>query len=242
MQKVLSVIATVTLACLMTGEVANAATSPSTADFASMSPAQIVTLSLANAQRAGSCTNVSQGTAVGYTFGSTTTSGNAAAQQLTHFNASTGRVLLIGDHLFVKESAALLSLQFRKADPKWANKWLSIPRGNSAYVPLASGLLFSAMMSQVRPSGALHKSKLGTLNGVAVIAVAGDANATLGLSKGVETLFVATTAPYLPVELLAGGRSQGVPTSLKVTFSHWGRRVSYSAPTDATPISATDLR
>ncbi len=240
MQKALSVIATVALASLMSGEVANAA-SPSRADFTSMSPAQMVTLSLADALKSGSCTDVTQGTAVGYTFGSTTNSSNSAALQLTHFNKSTGQILLIGDRLYVKESAALISLQFGKAAPQWANKWLSIPRGNSAYVSLSSGVLFSAMMSQVRPSGTLHKSKLGTLDGVAVIAIAGSANANLGLAKGVETLFVSTTAPYLPVELLAGGRSQGVPTSLTVTFSHWGRRVSYNAPTHVTPISATNL-
>lgn len=241
MKKALSVISAVTLVILVMGEVASAASSRSTPNLTNMSPAQIVNLSLANAQAIGACTNTSQGTAVGYTFGSTTNSSIDQAQESTHFNKSTGQVLLIKGRLYVNESAALISLQFGKADPKWANQWISIPRANSAYVPLSSGLLFSSMMSQVRPAGTLHKSKLGTLNGVSVIAIAGSANAQLGLSQGVETLFVAAKAPYLPVQLLAGGRSQGVPTSLTVNFSHWGRHVTYSAPSKVTPISATDL-
>ncbi|NNN08797.1 MAG: hypothetical protein HKL85_06335 [Acidimicrobiaceae bacterium] len=241
MKKALNVIAAVVIATLVMGEAASAASSSLTSNFANMSAAQIVNLSLSNAQATGACTNTSQGTAVGYTFGSTTKSSIDQAQQSTHFNKSTGQVLLIKGRLYVNESAALISLQFGKADPKWANKWISIPKGNSSYVPLSSGLLFSSMMSQVRPTGTLHKSKLGTLNGVLVIAIAGSANPELGLTRGVETLFVAAKAPYLPVKLLAGGRSQGVPTSLTVTFSHWGRHLSYSVPRLVTPISATDL-
>jgi hypothetical protein len=178
---------------------------------------------------------------VGNTFGSTMTSLTDEAQETTYFNKSTGKVLLIKGHLYVNESAALITLQFGKADPKWANRWISIPQGNAAYVPFSSGLLFSSMISQVRPAGTLRKSKIGTLNGERVIAISGSANAELGLTKSVATLFVAASAPYLPVELLAGGRSQGIPTSLTVTFSRWGHHASYRAPSGVTPISSTDL-
>jgi hypothetical protein len=241
MKKALSVIVAVTLASVLPDVAANAASHSVPPNLSELSATQIVNLSLANAHAQGTCTNSSKGTAVGYTFGSTTNSGTDEAQESTYFNKSTGRVLLIKGHLFVDESAPLIALQFGKADPKWANRWISIPPGNKAYVPFSTGLLFSSMMSQVRPTGTLHKSKIGTLNGVKVIAVSGSANAELGLTKGVETLYVATSAPYLPVELLAGGRSQGVPTSLKVTFSHWGHHFSYSAPRGVTPISSTDL-
>lgn len=240
MKKAQCVIAAVTLASMMTGEAAGAAAG-ATVRLTSMSAAQIVSLSLSNAQALGACTNTSKGTAVGNTFGSTTSSSSDEAKESTYFNKSTGEVLLIKGHLFVKESAALIALQFAKSDPKWANKWISIPPGNTAYVPFSSGLLFTSMISQVRPAGALRKSKVGTLNGVKVIAISGNANAELGLTKSVATLFVAASAPYLPVELLAGGRSQGVPTSLTVTFSHWGHHVSYSAPRGFVPISSTDL-
>jgi hypothetical protein len=241
MKKALRVIVAVTLASVLPGVAAGAASHSVPSKLSQLSATQIVNLSLSNAHARGSCTNASKGTAVGYTFGSTTNSGTNEARESTYFNKSTGQVLLIKGHLYVNESAPLIALQFDKSDPKWANKWISIPPGNSAYVPFSAGLLFSSMMSQVRPTGTLHESKIGTLNGVKVIAVSGSANAELGLTKGVETLFVSASAPYLPVELLAGGRSQGVPTSLTVTFSHWGHLFSYSAPRGVTPISSTDL-
>ncbi|HEY5121214.1 MAG TPA: hypothetical protein VII84_06530 [Acidimicrobiales bacterium] len=241
MKKALNVIAAVTLASMLAGEAASAASHVAHSSLTKLSATQIVTLSLANAHALGTCTNSSKGTAVGYTFGSTTNSGTNEAQESTYFNKSTGKVLLIEGRLYVNESAPLIALQFGKADPKWANKWISISTGNKAFVPFSSGLLFSSMISQVRPVGTLHKSKVGTLNGVKVIAISGSANAELGLTKSVETLFVAASAPYLPVELLAAGRSQGVPTSLTVNFSHWGHHFSYSAPRGVTPISSTDL-
>ena len=98
------------------------------------------------------------------------------------------------------------------------------------------------MLSQVRPAGSLRKSNVGTINGVRVVAISGGANSELGLTKGVATLFVSASAPFLPVELLTGGRSQGVPTSLTVSFSHWGERVVANVPGGATPITSTDLR
>ena len=230
-----------TLVSTWASGVAGASASSAT-NLASMSAAQIVNLSLKNARAIGSCTDTSKGSAAGNTFGSTTVSGAVDAQESNYFNKATGRVILLKGRLFVKESAALLALQFTTSDPKWANRWISIPASNAAYVPLSSGLTFSAMLSQVRPAGSLRKSKVGTINGVRVVAISGGANSELGLTKGVATLFVSASAPFLPVELLTGGRSQGVPTSLTVSFSHWGERVVANVPGGATPITSTDLR
>ena len=240
MKKVLRVIVVAALASVVPS-VAAAGTPRVTQNLAKLSAAQIVTLSLANARAKGTCTNTSRGTAVGYTFGSTTNSGATEAQESNYFNTSTGKVLLIKGHLYIYESAPLIALQFSKPDPKWANKWISIPRTDKAYIPFSSGMLFSSMISQVPPAGVLKKGKIGTLNGVRVIAITGTANAELGLTKSKETLFVSANAPYLPVELLAAGRSQGVVTSLTVNFSHWGQRFTYQAPRGVTPISSTNL-
>jgi hypothetical protein len=206
-----------------------------------LSAAQITTLSFQSAIAQGTCTNVSHGAAAGYSFGSSTNSGTDEAKQQVTFNKSSGEVLLIRGVLFVKESAPLIILQFGKADPKYANKWISIGKTRKDYHAFATGLTFSSMISQVRPAGKLRMSKVGTLHGVKVIAIYGTANAELGLTGGVETLFVRASAPYLPLELAAAGRSQGVPTTLTVTFSNWGHRFSYSAPQGAIPISTTNL-
>ena len=241
MKQALRVVAAVALASATASQVTGTATAAVSARVSDLSAARLVALSLASAQRAGWCTNVSQGTAVGYTFGASTDSGPDIARQSLRLNSSSGEARLLRGRLYVRESATLLAAQFGRSAPQWANKWLLLPAHDAVAVSLSSGMLFSSMIAQVRPTGTLRRSPVGTARGVAVIAVSGSANARLGLTRGVETLYVAARAPFLPVELLAGGRVQGVPTSLSVTFSQWGHHFSLSAPTGVTPLSATDL-
>jgi hypothetical protein len=217
----------------------SAATLPS--NLTGLTASQIANLSLTSAQVKGSCTNVSVGKATGFTFGSSTDSGRLDAQEELTINKATGVVRLVKGALFTKESQQIIRLQFGISDSKYANKWISIPRSSKHYVPFSSGLTFDSMIAQVRPSGKLTESKVGTLHGVKVIAINGSPNAELGLTTGAETLFVSDTSPYLPVEIAASGRSQGVPTTLVVTFSNWGRSVTYATPAGAIPISSTDL-
>lgn len=223
---------------------ASAATSARTtspASIAGLSARQIAALSLANARAAGSCTNVSHGAAVGLSFGATTHSGAHVAEQVIDFNKSHGTALLIGATAYVRMSAELISLEFGRSAPQLANKWISIVRTDKAFAGVTTGMLFSSMLAQVLPSGTLSKSKVVTLDGVKVIALNGGANARLGLSAAKQTLFVAARAPYLPVALDAAGRSQGVPTTLTVTFSHWGESLHYRAPASSLPWGSTTL-
>lgn len=241
MKKAILAVALLGVTSLLPSWSAGASTLTLPPGLSGLSAAQITNLSLKSAISQGTCTNVSHGAAAGYRFGSSTNSGTNEAKQQVTFNKSTGEVLLIKGALFVKESAPLITLQFGKADPKYANKWLSIGKTSKDYHAFTTGLTFSSMISQVRPAGTLRMSKVGTLHGVKVIAINGTANAELGLTAGAETLFVRATAPYLPLEFAAAGRSQGVPTTLTVTFSNWGHRFSYSAPQGAIPISTTNL-
>ncbi len=215
------------------------ATSSSLTGF---TPAQVVNLSLARARAEGSCSTESRGKATGYTFSESTNSGRAVAQQFITFNSSaTGIGRMVNGTFYAKLGASMIALQYGVADPAYANKWIAIPRSNHHFVAFSSGLLFSSMLSQVRPVGPLTESPVGTLNGKSVIAIGGTANAQLGLSASAETLFVSATSPYLPVEFTASGRVDGVPTTLVVTFSNWGRHFSYTAPTGALPIASTTL-
>ena len=214
--------------------------SASPASLAGLAPAAVVSLAMAAARHEGSCLDVSKGAAVGYTFDATTQSGSDEAHQEMSFNSSRGTAVLIKGKFYIRESATLISLQFGKNDPQWANKWISIPRSSADYHSLATGLVFSSMISQVPPVAPLRTATT-TLEGHRVVAVLGTANAELGLTKGVETLFVSATAPFLPVQLRASGRTQGVPTTLVVSFSHWGQHYSFTTPAGATPLASTTL-
>ena len=196
---------------------------------------------MSGARQEGSCLDVSKGAAVGYTFDATTQSGTDEAHQDMSFNSSRGTAVLIKGRLYIRESATLISLQFGRSDPQWANRWVYIPSSSADYHSLATGLVFSSMISQVPPAPPLRATAVETLDGHKVVAVIGTANAELGLTKGVETLFVSATSPFLPVQLRASGRTQGVPTTLVVTFSHWGQRYRFATPSGATPLASTTL-
>ncbi len=213
----------------------------SPASILTLSARHIVDVSLANARAQGSCSNVSRGAAVGLSFSATTQSGANVAEQSIVFNKARGTALLVAGTAYVRLSAKLIALEFGRTAPQLADRWIAISHGDKVFASVTTGMLFSSMLSQVLPSGTLSKSKVVTLDGVNVIAISGGANARLGLSAARQTLFVAAHAPYLPVALDAAGRSQGVPTTLTVTFSHWGEPLHYVAPTPSLSLDATVL-
>ena len=244
MKKALTVVAVLGVVAVTPLGGAGASSSSRTALPASivgLSARQIAAISLASARAQGTCTNVSHGAAVGLSFGATTHSGANVAEQAIHFNKASGTALLVAGTAYVRLSANLITLEFGRSAPQLANRWIAIARSDKAFESVTTGMLFSSMLSQVLPAGKLTKSKVVTLDGVKVIAVSGSANAQLGLSAAKQTLFVAAHAPYLPVALDAAGRSQGIPTTLTVTFSHWGESLHYSAPPSALPLSSTPL-
>jgi hypothetical protein len=217
---------------------ASAAPAPS---LTSLSAGQIANLSLASAHAQGTCTSVAQIRAAGLNYTTSTNSGVTVAQQVVSVNHNTETAVLVGSVVYAKWSAGLIQLQFGTSLPQYANRWIAIASSDKHFASIATGMLFSSMIAQVRPAGVLKKAGVTTVRGIKSIAITGAANSRLGLTGGTETLFVQDAAPYLPVELLAAGRSQGAPTTLVVTFSHWGQHFSYRAPGAALPISSTTL-
>ena len=205
------------------------------------SASAIATLALKAAHAKGTCLNVAAGAAVGYHFGASTESGSTSAQETVTYNAYSGHVRLVKGIAYLRDDAAVMQLQFGKTDSRYVNKWIAIPRTSSFYENAVTGLLFSSMITEVRPAGALTKTKVTTLHGTKVIGLEGVANHEMGLTKGVETLFVSLRAPYLPVELKASGRTQGVATTLTVTFSKWGTKFHVVAPHPSVLLSKTTL-
>jgi hypothetical protein len=233
MKKTLTVVTTLSVLGLAPAGASAAATS-SPASLAHLSAGRIATIALASARAEGSCTTVSHGASVGLSFTETTHSGATRGEQFLRVNGATGETLLIGTRLYTKLSAPLIDVEFGTPAPHYANEWLSLPASAAIYHQAAFGLSFATMISQVRPAG--------TLNGVKVIAISGIANAHLGLSTSTQTLFVAAAPPHLPVALDAAGRSRGVPSTLTVTFSRWGRPLTLVPPAKVVPLAATTLR
>jgi hypothetical protein len=93
----------------------------------------------------------------------------------------------------------------------------------------------------MHPADVLSLTAPTTINGVAVIGVAGKLNvATFGVG-GTATVYVATSAPFLPVQLSLVESKSGVSTNVTFTLKNWGAPVSITAPKNFTPIGQTNL-
>jgi hypothetical protein len=102
-----------------------------------------------------------------------------------------------------------------------------------------SGILLASMLSEVTPGGTLKTTKTSTLQHKLVVGVTGKPNIHLGLASGTETVYVATTLPHVPVELIASDLVQGQRATFVITFTNWGKNFHVTKPATSIPISST---
>jgi hypothetical protein len=104
-------------------------------------------------------------------------------------------------------------------------KWLKAPSSNSSFAGISSltelrKLLDAALATSGK---ALVSASSGTVNGQAVVGVRDTSQNA--------TLYVATSGPAFPVEIVKSGAGGGT-----ITFSEWNRPVTLTAPTNAVDI------
>lgn len=161
---------------------------------------------------------------------------SAGAQGNASLLAMPGVAYLKADAAFLRNSLGLTA----SAASKYAGQWISFTASDPGYTQLVSGDTLSSALKDASPTGALSLTPTRTLNGREVIGVVGGlpAEATQSGATGTVTLYVSTTAPYLPVEVVTDGSLNGQSGSSTVTFSHWREPVSVAAPAGATPFSS----
>ena len=108
------------------------------------------------------------------------------------------------------------------------------------YQQVVDGDTLSSALTESTPTGAFTLTPTRTLDGETVEGVSGGLlrNVSQGGAKKSQVLYVSTTAPYLPVEVVTSGSLDGQSGTTVVTFSRWGESVSVVAPSGATPISS----
>jgi hypothetical protein len=126
----------------------------------------------------------------------------------------------------VLENALKLSASDATAN---AGKWLSLQPTDAPYQTVAKALLPSAELTLYVPVADLEIGKVTSLRGRSVLAVSGTASSAAG-GTAVATLYVSTTAPFVPV----GGSLVGTGSDKNVTevaaFTAWGEKISPSVP------------
>lgn len=125
-----------------------------------------------------------------------------------------------------------------------AGKWISVQKGDAAFNAVAGSLAPTAAIQLFVPEEPnLHVGGATQLGGQSAVAVVGSTAATPQAGEtAVVTLFVSTTAPYLPL----GGtlvvtntdRNHTVVERQASLYGKWNESVRVEVPKNATPVSS----
>jgi hypothetical protein len=175
--------------------------------------------------------------------GATSKSGDASETVTTNGVPVIDAVVV--DHVaYVRTTQAVLEQTFSLpagTASSYSGKWISLSSGDAGYQGVVNSLTPTQAITQFVPEEPdLRVSGATSIGGKGAVAVSGaSAGGAPDGASSTSTLFVATTAPYLPVSATvvvksAGGKSEERVASV---YGKWNERVDPIAPKGATPIS-----
>ena len=100
-----------------------------------------------------------------------------------------------------------------------------MPSTNKNYGNIADAILVKSVMQQLVDIGSVKDVGTVTFDGKTALELRGDAGAS-----GTETIYVSSTAPYLPIGLSAEATEEGHKIINELVFSKWGEKFSVKAP------------
>jgi hypothetical protein len=205
-------------------------------------PQQILTIVVAAEKAQGSCLWGENFRWGGWSVHSTTHSGVGKGNQTIAGTLwGNGTVLVVspkmaygkGDAKFLETQLSLTAGQAAKH----VGQWISIPSSSPSFASFTGGLTLSSVTWGAKLVAPLRLTKSATVDGKRVVGVSGWApDFTKG--KVTDTLYVATAAPNLPVELVQHGTANGYTFAATDPFLGWGEAVSVTAPSKAIPLSS----
>jgi len=216
--------------------------------FATSSPSQIVGAAQAATSAAGTflatcSTQVASAGLTGTTATRIARTYGAQTQSTTVKGLGTGHMVttFTGGVAYFKGDALALEIQFNAKNAKWANKWISVKKGQQDYASITSGMTTASAISQFTPVGSLRKSAIRIFDGVAVVAITGAVPASWQAGTGTAVLYVSTGSPHYPVAVTIATKLSGQALSGKCTFTSWKKGFSVAKPASSTPINLTGL-
>jgi hypothetical protein len=172
-------------------------------------------------------------------------SATAANESITQGKTAVIQVALVNGTLYLRASPTVLSGDFGLSATEAAaqgGQWISISPSESAYSSVASSVSATSAIELFVPEEPnLKISGATTVDGRRVVAVQGTSiSAPASGAVGKVTLFVSTTAPYLPVSatLVTEDASGKVVQEQAVLFGKWGEQVHLRPPSGVVPLSS----
>jgi hypothetical protein len=153
--------------------------------------------------------------------------------QVQNLDGGTETTRLIGKKLYMFANKKAYVQDFGVKKPTLANKWVLVPPTNKNYGNIAEAILVPSVMQQLEDIGSVKDVGTVTIDGQSATALRGNAGAS-----GTETIYVSTTAPYLPIGVSAQATQAGRKITNELVFTKWREKVRVSAP--AKYVVATD--
>jgi hypothetical protein len=220
---------------------AGASSNRSTRPIAADNGAQILGVSMRAAAKEGSGTNFTSSVTAGQSFGDLTNSGTGEGEQFFSYEGATVDIRLLDSVVYVKANSDGILAWFGVKDSTLASKWIEVPASSTDYSSFKNAIPLTSMLKEVPPVGTLKVIPVGKIDNHRVVGVTGRPNPLLGFSTGMETLYVSTAFPYLPVELLVFGNTTGAVDNFRITFTNWGSHIEVIKPGSYTSIFKTNL-
>jgi hypothetical protein len=165
---------------------------------------------------------------------------NQNGQELLTNPYGSLEVRLVGATVYVTGNAKSLEVALgmtTAAATKYSDHWISLVAADAPYSAVARAMLPSAELQDYVASGDLVIGQVTTLHKHQVLPVSGTAPSTAS-GKGIATLYVSTTSPFVPV----GGILTGIGTTSsdneEAAFTAWGETIDYSAPSNSVAYSS----
>jgi hypothetical protein len=226
------------LVCVIVLESAAACGSSSVNGLQSKSPDAVLRAALAAANKLGEVHYVLQTSTATQ---KETVTGDATRNEGAQYvmNGSDQIVIqLVGTLAFVRGNVGGLQDTIGLSSTvaaRYVGKWISFRPTDSLYQSVVQAVTLRNVLAHVTPAGSLAESTPGKVAGHTVIGVRG----TLPNSNkvGTATVWVATVPPTVPIGIEAQSTTGGQSVTELGTFSRWGEKFLFRAPTGAVAFS-----
>jgi len=166
--------------------------------------------------------------------------GNGNGQQTLTSPNGVLKVRLVGATVYVDASALVLVDALKLSDAVAAanaGKWISLMSTDAPYQTVVKAMRPASELTLYIPVSDLQIGKVSNLHRHSVLAVSGTASSASG-GTAIATLYVSTTAPFVPVGGALVGTGADKSESEEAAFTAWGESIRPQVPSNPVPYSS----
>ncbi len=236
-----SLVATVVLGLVIVAPAVGAgATAPTS--LSGLTGAQVVAASEAAALAQGAVTRSVTADILGSSLTSLTVTMLRSGIQFGRIKGHKVEAIYLHGVVYVKLDAVAAKTYFGASVTGVANKWISFTKGHTGFAIFDQGLTLPGLLKILGPSGTLSVTGPTTFDSQSVLAVSGNLYGATSSIQGTQTLYVSTTAPFLPVGMVVLSALSGSNRPFEtVTFKNWGVQADITRPANFTPSWQTKI-